>query len=426
MNTPTLESHFLSLTHYLQNFSYLWKPVPFYHLIENQPLSWAENNPDLTDFLKALSNSDIQHLTNDSNHLRNALHKFIPGLAAINETIQLLENPLPVPHTHFTPDKFSHTHIPGRKWEQTLAFSQSLPEVDSPILDWCSGKGHLAGLLFQRFQQPVQCLEYDEILCRQGNELAEKKQQSLEFIHHDVMNPLPDNVNANASFYTALHACGDLHRQAVETCIHHHAPGIAFSPCCFHKINTDFYRPFSQLAKDSFSPSNSAPFWLTRKDLHLAVQQTVTAGKREKIARRREKVYRFALRQWCHQQSIPEREENTLCQKKMSKKLFNQSFPEFIASIFQNETTLLDLNARLHNNNPQLWPSALREGVRNYRWNERAELVRKCFSRPLEAWLILDRALRLEEAGLNVSVGTFCRYQATPRNFMIMAMQAGK
>ena len=49
------------------------------------------------------------------------------------------------------------------------------------------------------------------------------------------------------------------------------------------------------------------------------------------------------------------------------------------------------------------------------------ERVRNLFLRPLELWLVLDRALFLEEQGYAVRLGLFCDYPLTPRNLLILA-----
>ncbi|ALP41550.1 hypothetical protein WL1483_2131 [Aeromonas schubertii] len=53
----------------------------------------------------------------------------------------------------------------------------------------------------------------------------------------------------------------------------------------------------------------------------------------------------------------------------------------------------------------------------------RMELVRHLFRRPLELWLVLDRALRLEEEGYRVEIGEFCERPLTPRNILIRAVR---
>ncbi|GAL12265.1 hypothetical protein JCM19233_3257 [Vibrio astriarenae] len=52
---------------------------------------------------------------------------------------------------------------------------------------------------------------------------------------------------------------------------------------------------------------------------------------------------------------------------------------------------------------------------------EALSLLPQIFRRPLERWLVLDRALYLTEKGYEVTVGTFCERQATPRNLIIRA-----
>jgi len=47
--------------------------------------------------------------------------------------------------------------------------------------------------------------------------------------------------------------------------------------------------------------------------------------------------------------------------------------------------------------------------------------VRGLFRRPLEMWLVLDRALFLQENGYQAQVGRFCETALTPRNLMVLA-----
>ncbi|MNG37039.1 hypothetical protein D3C84_1242660 [compost metagenome] len=49
------------------------------------------------------------------------------------------------------------------------------------------------------------------------------------------------------------------------------------------------------------------------------------------------------------------------------------------------------------------------------------ELLRGLFRRPLELWLVLDRALFLSQKGYEVRLGTFCETPLTPRNLMLLA-----
>jgi hypothetical protein len=66
------------------------------------------------------------------------------------------------------------------------------------------------------------------------------------------------------------------------------------------------------------------------------------------------------------------------------------------------------------------------DGLEAHGWQRLAhvrnlELLRGLFRRPLELWLVLDRALYLRERQYAVQVGTFCPETLTPRNLMIIA-----
>ena len=71
------------------------------------------------------------------------------------------------------------------------------------------------------------------------------------------------------------------------------------------------------------------------------------------------------------------------------------------------------------------YAALLAQGERRFGDVARMELVRHLFRRPLEIWLLLDRALFLEEQGYRVEVGTFCPKPMTPRNLLIRAVRAG-
>jgi hypothetical protein len=63
----------------------------------------------------------------------------------------------------------------------------------------------------------------------------------------------------------------------------------------------------------------------------------------------------------------------------------------------------------------------LEVGVARKKITDRVELVRHVFRRAIEVWLVLDRALYLQQQGYQVSVKTFCKKQLTPRNILILA-----
>lgn len=60
------------------------------------------------------------------------------------------------------------------------------------------------------------------------------------------------------------------------------------------------------------------------------------------------------------------------------------------------------------------WTHWRTEGERRRAEVQHLELVRSVFRRPLELWLVTDRAVALDEAGFTVQVSNFCARSPTP------------
>lgn len=67
------------------------------------------------------------------------------------------------------------------------------------------------------------------------------------------------------------------------------------------------------------------------------------------------------------------------------------------------------------------WPALEQAGWQRLAEVRNLELLRGLFRRPLEVWLLLDRALLLEENGYAVRLGRFCAGELTPRNLLLLA-----
>ena len=69
----------------------------------------------------------------------------------------------------------------------------------------------------------------------------------------------------------------------------------------------------------------------------------------------------------------------------------------------------------------QDWNALEKRGWQRLAEVRNLELLRGLFRRPLEIWLLLDRALLLSENGYAIRLGTFCPAELTPRNLMLIA-----
>ncbi|MGL4467396.1 MAG: hypothetical protein ACRCUK_07865, partial [Plesiomonas shigelloides] len=182
--------------------------------------------------------------------------------------------------------------------------------------------------------------------------------------------------------------------------------GVTISPCCYHLIRTSHYRPLSAAACAS-------ELVLSKADLKLPLQETVTGGARISRLREQEVVWRLGFD--CLQRQVRGVDEY-LPVPNMQKSLLTGTFEAFC--VWASERKEIVLPAGLD------YPAWLEHGERRFGDVARMELVRHLFRRPLEIWLALDRALFLQEQGYRVEVGEFCAKPMTPRNILIRAVRA--
>lgn len=394
----THQSRFKRLDQLLAHHAQWWQLQAFH--VRDFP--WPDES--LKQSLWALSDEQVQTLEQDSKRLASWLSEWIPAA----EELQQLSAFAPLPTRDIEIPERVDYQIPGRKWQQIYQFLRSKPQSKQQVLEWCSGKGHLGRVVAAVDGSEVTSLEWQARLCDAGDALARRLERlALKQHFHCV-----DAFSAQAADYVqpqgelvALHACGDLHTTAMKHWAEKGGQQLALSPCCYHLIRTERYQPLSLSAVN-------AKLVLSKADLSLPLQETVTAGATERRRRDKELQWRLAFDEW-------QRETRACDQYLPLPTLRNSqlqgSFLEFL--IEQANVKNLPSPAR-EGFDEGYW---LDRGLERLRLVRRLELVTHLFRRPLEAWLILDRVLFLEEQGAKVSVGEFCQRQLTPRNIMILA-----
>ncbi|GAA4903009.1 methyltransferase [Ferrimonas pelagia] len=391
-----LQKQFADLVPHLLRDQSFWRPQPF----NDRDPDWLTEYPRLASELLSLNDAQVSKMEACDDALYSWFSAYLPALSAL---LPLLELPLLKGQLGFEPNARQFAHIPGRKWTQIQAFCANTDRVDLPFLEWCAGKGHLGRLMAQRSDQPVLSLEYDESLCEQGVTLAQRAGTAQSFRCQDVMHAQVSDHFTAQQHAVALHACGDLHRRLLEQAVQHRLQAVTFSPCCYHLTQQQAYQPLSRLA-------GQYPLALSRADLRLAVQETATAPARVKRLRAIEVGYRLAMqavyRAQCGCDDVPPLPS-------CAKKIFSEGFPTFADWATQQWGIPLPSAAAL--------AEFEREGQGAWQRLRRMELVRQLYRRPLEIYLVLDRALYLQEQGYRVSIGCFTDRQTTPRNVLIKA-----
>ncbi|BBP74211.1 SAM-dependent methyltransferase [Pseudomonas sp. Ost2] len=393
---PDLHTRFKALDTFLSAHQHLWRPRPFTHLY----LPWENQHPQLATWLRQRSLDDAETSHNHPEQL--AAPAPFPALAAESGALAavgtLHASALPPANHRLNVD------VPGRKWQQIEAFAGRLDFARSPEhwLDWCSGKGHLGRRLLQPGQQ-LTCLEYDPALVASGEQLSRHHHLPARHVQQDVMAAdAGSRLNAGHT-PVALHACGDLHVRLMQLASRAGCRQLAIAPCCYNRIGSDHYQALSVAAQAS-------ALHLSLDDLALPLSETVTAGARVRRQRDTSMARRLAF---------------DLLQRRLRQSddyLPTPSLPSaWLDKPFADYCRDLAALKELSTVGDQDWTQLEAAGWQRLAEVRNLELLRGLFRRPLELWLVLDRALFLEEQGYRVRLGQFCESPLTPRNLMLLA-----
>ncbi|MFI3246467.1 MAG: methyltransferase [Ferrimonas sp.] len=400
MSSYSLEQRVTTLVMALSHHQSIWQSQPYH---QDSP-DWLQQWPSLGHWLVHLTDAECRSFEANELALLTAAQCHLPVAATLAEygTFPLSMNPLdPI-------DNHQFAHVPGRKLAQIRHFYQALPQQVTasrlPVLEWCAGKGHL-GRLFALHGHEVSSLEYDSILCDEGNRLAHRLGRSQQFECLDALSGAAEDVVHQQQLAVALHACGDLHQRLLQNAVMKHTVDVVISPCCYHLSMAEPYQPMSHEVNQLLAQHKVQ---LNKQSLRLAVQQTMTAPERVKRLRAIEISYRHSFNALLAQLQITDK---TLAS--CSKKVFSQSLEVFCRWACEQLNIVLP--------NQVDWPQLAKIGEVRWQQQRRLELARALFRRALEGILVLDRALYLQQHGYQTNIVQFCEPQITPRNLLILA-----
>ncbi|QRY82323.1 methyltransferase [Pseudomonas sp. PDNC002] len=396
MTDSALLQRFQALDGFLLEHRSLWTPKPFTQL----ELPWEKDLPELAAWLRQRTIEDADAVHN-SPELLQAPAPF-PDIAARAAELSLIDA-LPARPLGKLPNQLT-VDVPGRKWQQIEAFASSLSFAQPPRqwLDWCAGKGHL-GRLLARDGKPLLSLDFDLALVQEGQRLSDRLHLDATHRQQDVLAP-GTGVHLNGEHTAiALHACGDLHVRLLQQASQRGCRQLAIAPCCYNRIDGETYSPLSHAAR-------SAKLSLSKEDLRLPLIETVTAGARVRRQRDASMARRLAF---------------DLLQRTIRGSNDYLSVPPvpptWLAKPFADYCRELAALKGIEVPAATDWAALEAAGWQRLAEVRNLELVRGLFRRPMELWLLLDRALFLAEQGYSVSLGSFCPPQTTPRNLLLLA-----
>ncbi|RON58726.1 methyltransferase [Pseudomonas frederiksbergensis] len=394
-----LLARFTALDAFLIEHQALWKPRPFTYL----RLPWETSYPALSSWLRGRS---LEQAENSHNQpcLLEAPEPFASLAALSLELSSVGELP---GHALEVAGHRLNVDVPGRKWQQIEAFASclSFAAPSKHWLDWCSGKGHLGRRLLQTGQQ-LTCLEYDPALVSSGQALSQHHQLHALHVEHDVLAADAASLLSAEHTPVALHACGDLHVRLIQLASALGCKQLAIAPCCYNRISLTTYEALS-------SAGMRSDLQLSLEDLALPMSETVTAGARVRRQRDTSMARRLAF-------DLLQRQLRGIDEYLPTPSLPSAWLDKPFADYCHHLAALKELSTI----GPQDWPALEAAGWQRLAEVRNLELLRGLFRRPLELWLVLDRALFLTEQGYTVRLGTFCVTTLTPRNFLLLAERA--
>ena len=396
LSASVLRQRFVALDAFLLAHQALWRPKPFTHL----HLPWENQHRSLADWLRARSLAQAEAEHNHPEQL--AAPAPFPELARQASTLSAV-GALPRATRQAPPARLS-VDVPGRKWQQIDAFASSL-QFRQPTrhwLDWCAGKGHLGRLLAQDGQS-LCCLEYNAELVEAGQRLSQRHGITAEHRLQDVLCASTANHLQAMHSPVALHACGDLHVRLLQLASHTGCLQLAVAPCCYNRIQSDSYQALSAAAQAS-------TLRLSKDDLSLPLSETVTAGTRVRRLRDQSMARRLGF-------DLLQRELRGIDEYLPTPSLP----PAWLDKSYADYCRDLAALKNLPSPSARDWLALEARGWQRLAEVRNLELLRSLFRRPLELWLVLDRALYLQEQGFQVTLGTFCAAQLSPRNLLLLA-----
>jgi hypothetical protein len=391
-----LSEQFLQLDLVLTQYQQFWRFSPFHYTV----LPWAETK--IAQYLTSLTLEEIARQEQDEVHKRRCFSEFFPELSQFSP-FKSAAGSSNTAKTTEPPFWFSRD-IKGRKLEQIQTFATEMQQSHLPLLEWCAGKGHLGRWLCFSHEREVTSLEWQQALCEDGEQQAKNLGLKQGFIQADVLADDTAKHLQTTQQVVALHACGDLHLRLLQLASQKGTKQLDIVPCCYHLIATTQYQALSALAQQS----SLGP--LSRDELKLAVQAQVTAGERVARLRHTEVMWRLAYQE-LYQALENQTEYRPLAS--VPKHWFSGEFSAFAHWAAEQHQWQIPKDTE--------WHYYLQLGQQRHLLVRKMQLVRSMFRPLLEQWLVLDRALFLQQQGYLVQIKQFCDYQLTPRNLMISA-----
>ena len=283
------------------------------------------------------------------------------------------------------------------------------------VIDIGGGIGILAQTLCNQYDLKVMSLDMDPVLQNTGRERHEKNHRHADNkVSYHLVKVAADEPKFKALLHPdhmtiGLHACGTLSLDQIRATVKNEVKHLINFGCCYYKLaKSKDGQNISQFAQSLKSRVEQSPYALT-----LSTRAHKKMNDKDYAFKLKVKFYRYAMHFLLHDEyQLPEMVT------------LGNTHPKLYAEIFG--VYALDQLQRI-----SVVPKHTVEELNTYFLNERrqeliwkmlaAGLIRNAFGRLLEIYLLLDRAIYLEEHGYKVEVMEFFDEEKSPRNIGLAA-----
>lgn len=392
-----LEKRFIEISEFLKSHSQLTDQEALDHY-PNLPVKYI----DWIKEIRELNTSERIELENDlaADLIKNESYRTF--LARIKELISIEKSEIPV----FEFDKKLRTKISLKKQHEISVIDHYLKTKRfSRIIDIGSGAGHLSTNLISKNQKTAKCIdassEFQKIGIDKLKKIAPEILARMTFEKMEVNESSKININID-DMLIGLHACGDLSVHLIKSFCSNHNGQLLNYGCCYHKLSPKNYN-LSNVAKKSQIKLNTFSLTLSAKGHRPQTPKDLT----KKL---RVKTFRYAL----HMLNKSKLQRDFTSVGNGLKSDYEKRFLEYVEK-FSPESLEQISKAEIED---FFESEAVRSMIENLLI---LGIIRSQLARLVELYIVLDRALWLEENGAKVELKETFDQALSPRNISLYA-----
>ncbi len=403
---------FLQIRDFLKPYQRIWQneimlmyPDP----LHGYPLEWIEElrqYQDKNDVIK-LEKKEVNGFVKS--------HKL---KSFYNEIALLTKLPASPDYPPMPEDRFTWLFIIPKKQHEIKKLAPHIHHLYKKnhiedVIDIGGGIGLLAQTLNNYFQLNVTSIDMNSDFQRTGIERnvknAKNPDNRVKYKNLTISSGTEfSNLLEKKVLPVGLHTCGKLALDLIKISSLNRVPALVNFGCCYHTLDQS-----ADLQNLSDFAQKNNPLWMNKFALTLSCRAHRKMDEKDYDLKLKVKLYRYAIHILLHDH-YGIKELVTLGNS--SHKLYDESFGVYVLEQFRRigmspKHTTEELNAFFKNPDLQILIERMLA----------AGLIRNALGRVLELYVLLDRAIYLEEQGYKVEVQEFFDEELSPRNIGITA-----